>query len=87
MSSTLRREHSRNTAFELMLRVWLGKELRAFNKQSFHFVGNNISCRVEHAQFRPKFDGLVCKFTPAKDLIFQIDVGKECVDLLSGSQE
>jgi len=70
-----------------MLRVWLTKAFRAFNKQSFHFVGNNISCRVEHAQFRAKLDGLVSKFTPAKDRMFQIDVGKECVNVLSGSQE
>jgi hypothetical protein len=85
--STSRREQSRNTVFELMLRVWLTKQLRAFNKQSFHFVGNKISCRVEQAQFRPQLKGLVSKFTPAKDRIFQIDVGKECVNALIGSQE
>jgi len=71
----------------LILRVWLTKAFRAFNKQGSHFVGDKISRRVEHAQFRPKLDGLVSKFTPAKDRIFQIDVGKECVDGLSGSQE
>jgi hypothetical protein len=69
-----------------MLRVWLTKALHAFNKQSFHFVGNKISCRVEYAQFRPKLDGLACKFTSTNDRFFQIDVGKECVNVLIGSQ-
>ena len=70
-----------------MLRVRLTKEVRAFNKQSFHFVGNGIAGRVEHTQFRPKRDGLACKFTPAKDRCFEIDIGKKCVDVLRGTQE
>ena len=70
-----------------MWRVRLTKEFRAFNKQGFHFVGNKISCCVEHPQFRPKLEGLVGELTPAEDQIFQVDIGKECVDVLSGSQE
>jgi len=50
---------------ELMFVVRLLKKVCTFNKQSFHFIGNGIACRVEHAQFRPKLDGLVCKITPA----------------------
>ena len=69
------------------MRVRLAKEVRAFNKQSFHFVGNGIACRVEHAQIRPKLDGLVCKITPAEDRRFEIDIGKEYVDLLRGTQK
>ena len=72
---------------ELVLRVRLAKEVRAFDKQRFHFVGNGIACRVEHAQVRPKRDGLVRKFAPAKDRRFEIDIGKKCVDVLRGTQE
>ena len=38
-----------------MLRVWLAKEVRAFDQQRFHFhlVGNGIAGRVEHTQIRP----------------------------------
>src|SRR6266702_798203 len=75
------------TALELILCAWLRKALRTFNKQSFHFVVDIISCRVQHAQFRPKLDGLACKITSAKDQSFQIDIGKECVDVLGGTQE
>ena len=70
-----------------MLRVRLAKEVRAFDKQSFHFVGDEIAGRVEHAQIRPKLDGLACKITPAKDRSLEIDIGKECVDVLRGTQE
>jgi hypothetical protein len=56
---------------ELIFGVRLLKEVCTFNKQSFHFVGNRIACRVEHAQFWPKLDGLVCKITPAKDKFFR----------------
>ena len=70
---------------ELVLRVWLRKEVRAFHKQSFHFIGNRISCRVKHTQFRPKLDCLVCKFTPAKDRCLEINIGKKCVNGLRGT--
>ena len=70
---------------ELVLRVRLRKEVCAFSQQSFHFVGNRISCRVEHTQFRPKLDCLVCNFTPAKDRCFEIDIGKKCVNVLGGA--
>jgi len=53
-----------------MLHIRLTKDVGAFNKGSFHFVGNGIACRVEHTQFRPKLDGLACEFTPAKDSRF-----------------
>src|ERR1039458_416793 len=49
-----------NRVVELNFRVRLTKALCAFNKQSFHFVGNEIACRVEHTQIWPKLDCLVC---------------------------
>ena len=70
-----------------MWRVRLRKEVCAFNKQSFHFVVNRIACRVEDTQFRPKQDGLGCKITAAKDRFFEIDIGKECVDVVRRTQE
>ena len=36
-----------------MVRVWLAKEVRAFDQQRFHLVGNGIAGRVEHTQIRP----------------------------------
>src|SRR5450631_4328106 len=78
-TSRLRREQLFNGALELIWRVRLGKEVRAFNKQSFHLVGNGIACRVEHTQFWRRLDGLVCKLTPAEDRCFEMDIGKECV--------
>ena len=58
-ASKLRREQSCKAFLELMLRVGLAQELRAFNKHRSHFVGDQIAGRVEHAQFRPKPDGLL----------------------------
>jgi hypothetical protein len=49
----------------------------AFNKLSFHFVGNEIAGRVEHTQLRSKFDCLVGKFTPAKDRCLEVDIGEK----------
>src|SRR5665647_2771841 len=81
-TSKLRCEQLFNGGLELLLRIRLLQEVRALNKQSFHFVGNGIACRVEHTQFRAKLDGLLCEFIPAKDRFFEIDIGKECVDVL-----
>src|SRR5450759_3286800 len=65
-----------NRVLELILRVRLTKEVCAFNKQSFHFVGYGIAGRVEHTQFRPQRDGLVRKIATAEDRCFEIDIGK-----------
>src|SRR5665213_90006 len=78
----LRGEKLFNGGLELLLRIRLLKEVRAFNKRRFHFVGNGIACRVEHTQFRPKLDGLVCKLTSANERFFEMDIGEECVDVL-----
>jgi hypothetical protein len=71
------REKIFERVLELMWRVRLAKTVRAFNKSSFHFVGNEIACRVEHTQLRSKFDCLVCKFTPAKDRCLEVDIGEK----------
>ena len=70
-----------------MWRVRLAKAVRAFNKQSLHFVGNEIARRVEHTQFRPKLDCLMRKFAPAADCSLEIDIGKKCIDVLRGTQK
>src|ERR1019366_1232353 len=75
-------EQLSNGFLEMMFRVRLRKKVCAFDKQSLRFVGNGAACRVEHTQFWPKLDGPVCKFIPAKGRCFEIDVGKECVDVL-----
>jgi hypothetical protein len=67
---------------KLMLRVRFDQAVRAFDKQSFHFVGNGISGRVEHTQFGPKLDCLAGEIAPAKDRRLEIDIGKKCVDVL-----
>ena len=61
--------------------------MRAFNKQSFQFVGNGIARCEEYAQLRPELHCLVCKITPAEDISSEIDIGKEYVYLLSGTQK
>ena len=76
LAAIMVREHVLDGVVELMLRVGLAEEVRAVDKQSFHLVGDEIARRVEHAQIRPKLDGLPGKFTPAKDRRLQIDVGK-----------
>src|SRR5450755_1964261 len=70
-----------------MLRVRLAKEVRAFDQQSFHLVGNGIAGRVEHSQIRPQRDGLKRKVAPALDQSFQIDIGKQRIDVLRRTQE
>lgn len=87
MTSRLRCEDVFKSVSKLIRRIRLGKAVHAFNKQSFYFVGNVIACRVEHAQSRPKFDRLVCKFAPTKNRCLEIDIGKECVNGLGGMKE
>jgi hypothetical protein len=70
-----------------MLRVWLAKEVRAFDQQRFHLFGNGIAGRVEHSQIRSQRDGLLRKVAPALDQSFQVDVGKQRVDVLRRTQE
>src|SRR5471032_1303464 len=80
-------EQAFHRVLELLFHVRLRKEVCAFNKQSFHFVGNGIACRVEHAQIRPKLDGLVCNFTSAKERCFEMDIGKKCVNVSRGTEK
>src|ERR1017187_8965230 len=85
--SKLRCEQISNRVLELMLCVGLAKEMRAFHKQGSHFVGNEISCRVEHPQFRAKLDRLMGEFAPAQNRRLEIDIGEKRIDLLRGMQE
>ena len=57
--SKLSGEQFSDCVLELMLRVWLAKDVRAFDQQSVHLVGNGIARRVEHSQIRPQRDGLM----------------------------
>src|SRR5450631_1641918 len=70
-----------------MLRVWLAKEVRAFDQLSFHLVGDGIAGRVEHSQIRPQRDGLLRKGASALDQSFQIDIGKHRIDGLRRTQD
>ena len=62
--------------------IRLTKELCAFNQQRLHFVGNIIAGRVEHPQMRAKRDGLEREIAPAVDGCFEIDIGKQRIDML-----
>src|SRR5208282_1239120 len=81
-TSELGCEQRFNGVSELRLRIRLLKEVCALNRQSGHFVGNRIACRVEHTQFRLKLDGLACKFKPAEGSCFETDIGDERIDVL-----
>src|SRR5450759_4315356 len=70
-----------------MLRVWLAKEVHAFDQQSFHLVGDGIAGRVEHSQIRPQRNGLLRKVASALDQSFQIDIGKHRIDGLRRTQD
>jgi hypothetical protein len=72
---------------ELKSRVRLLQEVCAVNKQRFHFIVDGIAGRVEHTQIQPELDGLVGKFIPAKDRFLEVDIGKECINLLRRTQE
>lgn len=74
-----------NRRLELLLRIRFNQAEGAFNKKSFHFVGNGISGRVEHTQFGPKLDCLACQIAPAKDRCLEVDVGKKCINVLRGA--
>ena len=80
-------EHILDGVMQLILRVRLPKEVGAFSQQRFHFVGNGVAGRVEHTQSRPKRDRLEGKIAPAVDQSFQIDVGKQRVDVLRRTQD
>jgi hypothetical protein len=81
-TSKLRSEQLFDSVLELWLRIRLAKEVCAFNKQSFHCVGNLIAGRVEHTQIWPKLERLVRKFTSAQNRCFEIEIGKKCVNVL-----
>lgn len=70
-----------------MLRVWLAKEVRAFDQQCFHLVGDVVAGRVKHAQIRSQCDGLKCKVAPAMDRCLEVDIGKKRVDVLRRTQK
>ena len=80
-------KHFFDGGLQLILCVGLAKEVGAFGQQRFHFVGNGVAGRVEHTQPRPKRDRLEGKIAPAVDQSFQIDVGKQRVDVLRRTQD
>lgn len=67
---------------KLLIGVRLVKELRTSNEHSRQFAVYYIACCVEHAQFRPKFNGLMREFTSAVSQLFEIDVGKQAINML-----
>jgi hypothetical protein len=70
---------------ELIWRVGFAEAVRAFDKLGFYLVGNEIACRVEHTQSRPKLDCLVRKFTATKNRCLEIDIGKKRVNDFGGT--
>src|SRR5665647_807366 len=52
------RERTLNGVLQLILRVGLVQELRAFDQQFFHFFSDGVASRVEDAQVRPQRNGL-----------------------------
>ena len=55
---------------QLILRVRLTEEVRAFSQQRFHFLSHIVAGRVQHTQSRPKRDRLERKIAPAVDQSF-----------------
>jgi hypothetical protein len=55
--------------------------------KAFIFIRDDISGRVEHAQFGPKFDRLLREVAAAKDFVLEIDIGEKRVDLLRRTQD
>ena len=49
-----RREQLSNRVLKLPQSIGLTEVARVFNKERFQFVGDGVSCRVEHGQFRSK---------------------------------
>src|SRR5476649_931583 len=84
---SLRCEQPFHRGSELLFQVRLGKEVRAFDKLSFHFVGSRTACRVEHAHFRSKLDGLKCKVEPIERPCLETNIGKKCSNRLRRAQE
>src|SRR5580700_8453185 len=80
-TSTLCCEQGFNRVLQLILGIGFAKAFHAVDEHGFHLVGNKVSGGVEHAQLRPKLDGLASELASAEDGILQIYVGKEAVDL------
>src|SRR5512132_3227322 len=73
-------------ASQLLFGVWLAKTVRAFDKQLFHSVSDEVSRRVEHAQMRSNSDSLLRQFAAAKHRRLQVDVSEKRVDALTRMQ-